>query len=65
LILIIFIGFIIIKPKLLIVASLRSVPVSVKRYLQSMGIEVVDDLRPDSESVDALCKILHGRVVGR
>ena len=53
------------RPKLLIVASLRSVPVGVKSYLQSIGIEVVDDLRPGNESVSALCNLLRGRLMGR
>ena len=46
------------RPKLLIVASLKSIPANVKRHLQSSGIEVVDDLSPGGKSVDALCNLL-------
>ena len=46
------------KPNLLIVASLRSVPASVKRDLRRLGIEVVDNLRPNSKSISTLCNLL-------
>jgi len=46
------------KPRIFIVASLRSVPISVKRYLQSLGIEVVDNLRPGKGSIGTLCNLL-------
>lgn len=53
------------RPKLFLVTSLKRIPVSVKSYLQSVGIEVVDDLRPGNESINILCYLIHSKLVGK
>jgi hypothetical protein len=50
------------KPKLLIVASLKTVPESIKSYLQSQGIKIVDDLRPNSKSISVICDLIRGEL---
>lgn len=48
------------KPNNFIIVSLEPVPDATKRYLESQGIKVVDNLKPDSENIRVLYTTIRG-----